>query len=406
MMRKPLGRRRVTAAVMVGAGLIVAFLGVPDLPTAAPVPISDYVQYWAASRVNLAGGNPYDWHELLAAEREAEPSLPTPVMMWNPPWTLSLVLLPSLLPYLPSRTLWLVVSGLVLAASARLLWSYWGGRSQQLAPVIVLALVFPPSVFALVMGQISPLLLLGIAGFLVFEKKGRPGAAGAVAAVTLVKPQVVYLLWAALLIWSLHGRQWRFLGGAAASVAAMSLLPLVTNPRVFLDYVHAVRERTPDYFVTPTLGTFLRLLVSWEYSWLMFAPAIIGVGWLVVHWHTQGRAWDWSNRISLVLLLSVVTSPYVWLFDQVILLLPALQVAAAHGRLPSRATKVALGVYGAAAAAAFVMLAWNVNVRDVAGGSSGLLREAITTPNMFWHVTIAPVLLAGFILFLRKGHHR
>jgi hypothetical protein len=396
-----LRKRRAAVIAAVGAGLLAAAADAQELPGPSPVPVPDYVQYWAAARVNLAGGNPYSWHELLAAERLAEPSIPTPVLMWNPPWTLALAALPSLLPFQQSRALWLVVSSLALAASACQLWRFWGGGSGRVLAVAAVALAFPPSVFALAMGQMSPLLLLGVAGFLYFERRGRLEAAGAVAAVTLVKPQVVYLLWVALFLWSLHGRRWRFLAGAAASIAAMSAVPLATNPRVFLDYLQALSGRAPDYFVTPTAGTLVRLLAGWEYTSLMFAPALAGLVWLLRHWSVHRRDWQWSAQISMVLLVSVVTSPYAWLFDQVVLLLPALQIAVGHGNRPSRRTKRALAVYGAAVVAAFVMLPWNVNVRDVAGAPQGLLREALTTPNMFWHVTIAPVFLAGFLVFCR-----
>ena len=352
--------------------------------------------------MNLAGGNPYSWHELLAAERLAEPSMPTPVLMWNPPWTLALAALPSLLPFQQSRALWLVVSSLAVAVSASQLWRFWGGRSGRLLAVVAAALAFPPSVFALAMGQMSPLLLLGVAGFLHFERRGRLEAAGAVAAVTLVKPQVVYLLWVALLLWSLHGRRWRFLAGAAASIAAMSAVPLATNPGVFLDYLRALSGRAPDYFVTPTAGTLLRLLVGWEYTWLMFAPV---PGRPRVASPALVRAPEELAMVGPDLNGAVGVGgdiPVPWLFDQVVLLLPALQIAVVHGSRPSRQTRRALAVYGAAVVAAFVMLPWNVIVRDVASAPKGLLREALTTPNMFWHVLIAPVLLAG-LLALRRS---
>ena len=103
MTRRPPGRCCTAVLTILSAGLVAAAAGVPDLPRPSPVPVADYLQYWAASRVNLDRGNPYDWEELLAAERRVEPSMATPVMMWNPPWTFSLTTLPSLLPYELSR---------------------------------------------------------------------------------------------------------------------------------------------------------------------------------------------------------------------------------------------------------------------------------------------------------------
>ena len=195
---------------------------------------------WAAARVNLSGGNPYDWHTLLAAERQAEPALPTPVMMWNPPWTLSLTTLPSLFPYESSRILWITLSCVVLSGSSVYLWHYWAGSARRIPMIPVLAIAYPASFFAIVMGQVSPFLLLGVVGFLYFEQRRQLFWAGAALSLTLVKPQVAYLLWAAVLVWSLHGRRWQMLAGASAAVGAMCVVPLSANPHVLFQYVRAV----------------------------------------------------------------------------------------------------------------------------------------------------------------------
>jgi len=396
LLRRGLGRRRAAA---LGAWLIAVFIGAPDLPRPSPVPVADYVQYWAASRVNLAGGNPYDWHELLTAERQAEPSLTTPVLMWNPPWTLSLTTLPGLLPYQLSRTVWMTLCCLILAGSSVFLWNYWGGPTKGTIAAAMLVFAFPASFFATVMGQMSPLMLLGIVGFLYFEEKQRLGWAGAAVALTLVKPQVTYLLWAALLLWSLRSGRWRVLAGASAAVVAMCIVPLAANPWVVSQYVHAVLDHPPTYFVTPTVGALLRLVIGWDHTWPMLLPPLAGLAWW--GWHCRGLDWTWRSQISLLLLVSVVTSPYVWLFDQVVLLPAVIQLAATHARGRSRATTTAAILCVSSIALAFATLTWDVIACEAGPMSAGLLRGVLTTANMFWHVAIAPVFLAGFLLFRR-----
>jgi hypothetical protein len=63
---------------------------------------------------------------LLVPERHAEPSLPAPVMIWNPPWTLSLTALPSQFPYALGPVLWMLVSSLILAGLCFCLRNDWG----------------------------------------------------------------------------------------------------------------------------------------------------------------------------------------------------------------------------------------------------------------------------------------
>jgi hypothetical protein len=312
-------RMRFVCAVL-GTAVTVALAGTPDLPRPSPVPVADYVQYWAASRVTFSGGNPYDWNQLLEEERQAEPGLPTPVVMWNPPWAIAVAALPSVLPYSLSRSVWVFACSFVLVASSAYLWNYWGKRRGNAVAIGATTVLLPSSIFVLVMGQMSPVMLAGVVGFLYFERCQRFMVAGACAAVTLVKPQVVYLFWTGLVCWSWVGKNWRFLTGVTIALAVMSAVPMLGNPRVFYDYLLAVITRPPDYFVTPTVGTLLRLLVGWNHAWLMAVAPLAGLAWFARHWQRNGRYWAWSTEISLILAMSVVTSPYAWLFDQVILL--------------------------------------------------------------------------------------
>jgi hypothetical protein len=387
-------------AAWIAALLIAASAGVPRLPESFPAP--DYIQYWAASRVNLAGGNPYDWSVMLAAERQAEPALPTPVMMFNPPWTLSLTTLPGLLPYEASRVLWMAWCCIVLSGSSVFLWHYWGGSAARTPIVAVLAILYPPSFFGIVMGQVSPFMLLGIVGFLYFEQRQRFFRAGAVLSLTLVKPQVAYLVWAAVCVWSVHGRRWRMLAGALAAVAMMCIMPLASNSQVLVQYLGAMLDDPPTYFVPPTIGTLLRLMIGWRQTWPMWLPPLAGATWLAFHYATRRSSWRWRADLPLLLFGSVLTAPYAWLHDQVILLPPLLAVAAAHERRASRATRSALLVFAVTAVFAYAILSWDLVVAHAAAPPPNLLRDVLTTANMFWHVTIAPMFLAGFLLVLRR----
>src|ERR1700758_2168136 len=86
--------------ILVGAGaLLVAVLLVQQLgrlfADRSIMPPDDFVEYWAAGRLNAHGENPYDPAKLFPLEKGAgRTTLPldsagneTAVMMWNPPWT-------------------------------------------------------------------------------------------------------------------------------------------------------------------------------------------------------------------------------------------------------------------------------------------------------------------------------
>ena len=51
---------------------------------------NDHIQYWSAARVLLDGGNPYDPSALLDAQLAAGRQREDAILMWNPPWVLTL----------------------------------------------------------------------------------------------------------------------------------------------------------------------------------------------------------------------------------------------------------------------------------------------------------------------------
>ena len=47
-----------------------------------------------------------------------------------------------------------------------------------------------------------------------------------------------------------------------------------------------------------------------------------------MYWRRYRLDWNWRNRLPMVLTLSVLTAAYGWPFDEVVLLVPVLMIAA------------------------------------------------------------------------------
>src|SRR3954449_5872055 len=95
-MSHPSPARKNGRRVLLGAALAAALLGLAVQTVRSPrglaaLPLFDFVEYWAAGRLNAAGENPYDPERIHEVEHEAEEH-PNTVLMWNPPWTLTLVM--------------------------------------------------------------------------------------------------------------------------------------------------------------------------------------------------------------------------------------------------------------------------------------------------------------------------
>lgn len=179
----------------------------------------DFYVFWLAPRIGLAHGwaqmyNPGRFLPELAAQTgNWLPYLNPPVFAW--------LLLPlSLLPYELALIVW---NALVLAC----LFITWrlvapGTPSQRLG-LLLAALALYPVVLGLALGQVTMLVLVGVALCFWLLRRDRPFRAGLVLALIAIKPQAAFLVPVALLA---AGRYRLCLGFATAAVpiAALSLL--------------------------------------------------------------------------------------------------------------------------------------------------------------------------------------
>ncbi len=289
------------------------------------LPLFDFVEYWAAGRLNLHGENPYDPARVEELERSVGVDSEA-ILMWNPPWTLPLVMPLGLLDCGVARLLWMCLHLAVLIGCIDILWRLYGGAAEHRLRACILAFAFVPTLFCLTAGQIGPLVLLGAVGFLVGIKQRRDGWAGAAAVLLAVKPHLAYLFWIALLLWSVRQRRWAVLGGGILTGLLAVGVALLFNPHVLSQYWYTFTHQPPAQYRSPTLGMALRLLLGKEHFRLQFLAMVPGLAWLALHWRRYRDAWDWRERLPILLLASMVTAPYgAWLFDLVVLLVPVLQ---------------------------------------------------------------------------------
>src|SRR5262245_20776559 len=169
------------------------------------LPPDDFVEYWAAGRLNAHGQNPYDGSLLLPLEQAAGRDTQDPVMMWNPPWTLSIAMPLGLLKARVAQLLWLAAGLILIVGCADRIWTLYDGSPERRWVAWLVSLSFAPTLFVLNAGQIAPFILLGITGFLACERAGRYVVAGAFAALLAIKPHLVYLFWPAVAVWAIRG---------------------------------------------------------------------------------------------------------------------------------------------------------------------------------------------------------
>ncbi|MFO0802310.1 MAG: glycosyltransferase 87 family protein [Gemmataceae bacterium] len=318
---------------------------------AAFLPPDDFLHYWAAGRLNATGGDPYDADQLLALQREAGRPVDKPaVMMWNPPWVLSLAMPFGLLPPRTSQLFWLLAQLAILVWSADRFWSAFGGEAKHRPWVWGGAIAFYPLMYLVFAGQSSGWLLLGLAGLLSTNRMAM------LLPFLAVKPHLFVPIWIVLLLEAIRTVRSRTMLGIGLSVGvAATVVPVLVNPEVWPQYFAAM-SRPVDAahsplsgWRSPLIGWWVRNAVMPEAFWIQAVPTALLAILTPIYWWQRRTNWDWSAELPRLVLAGLVCSPYgAWPYDQIVLLVPlaaGLAALVGHGlRIRLAAGLLALGI--------------------------------------------------------------
>lgn len=272
---------------------------------------NDFVEYWSAGKLFVHGANPYSGPLILALEKSRGFTPDSPLIMLNPPWTLALVAPLGFLPALGALVLWIVAGAGCILASLALLDIPPKNRT--------LAFLFAPVLGSFAMEQSSPFLLLGFSLFLRFHRS-RPFLAGACLPLMAIKPHLFMVFWVILLAECIYRRRLTILLGFAASLACVSALVTLVHPHVWKDYFALLHESTLDQNAYPTLPSLLRAIVNVNLTWIATIPLCLAIAWGIAYYWRRRAGWDWRQEGMLIMMVAVLTSPYCWISDEVVLL--------------------------------------------------------------------------------------
>ena len=292
--------------------------------------VIDYIQYWAGAKLFAAGANPYDAAQIGAIEHQVWGSRAFPILLWNTPCIFPLIIPLALFDYHAGRLFWLTLqAGAVLAS----LWCmrrlmHTQGRELPLrgrtgVALLFCLITFYPALLSLHDGQVSPLLLLGLCGYLYarYRPEPRPFIAGLFLSVTLLKPHLLYLVYLQLLYSAVHAREMRVLGGLLTGALVLSVAPRLYHPGIWRLYAAAM-SHPPLYWQTPTLGSYFQWALGGNSELVRAFPSLVVAVAVAARMLRTGRAVD-EKSLYLLIPLSLLSAPYGWVFDQ-LLLLPTL----------------------------------------------------------------------------------
>jgi hypothetical protein len=196
----------------------------------------DFTAYWASTRLLISGQNPYQSDKIFDLEKSVGWSDKKPSVMYNPPFVLTYIIPFASDNYPLDKILWLLFIFGCLLSCTIWLWKFYGGTDKGRLLFLLVLFTYIPFYYCLVRGQIVPLILLGITGFLHFESQKKWFLAGLFVCFIAIKPQVLYLFFIALLFWTIYKKRWSILIGAGCASLLITAIPLLYNPNVFMQY--------------------------------------------------------------------------------------------------------------------------------------------------------------------------
>jgi hypothetical protein len=321
--------------LLLGAALtvVVAYLLAVHMDQVrANVSQRDSVQYWFAGEHLIHRVNPYEVERIR-----------------TPPWSLFLFLpLGLATDAFWGWLLWIAASVASLIVAIRLCWKMFGKGDELRSVFLTVGYLFAPVLACLEAGQIGFVLLAGIVVFMFYESE-RPYLAGAALILPFAKPHLLLFFWVAFLLWIVAHKKLKIAAGFAGAFVVATIIALVCDPSVFRHYQELVRSATVGSEFIPTLSGVLRLIFFRQYFKAQFVPNLLGLIWCVWFCIKNMSKWSWRDHGLTVMVISILTTPYGWLTDEVVLL-PAILFAAMcvfGGKQRLRVmTRIALVVFG------------------------------------------------------------
>lgn len=289
----------------------------------------DFIEYWSAFKVWMAGGDIYSARDMLAAQTLISPRA-QPLMMWNPPWTL-LLLGPviSLSPFFMAGILWALLSIGTYVYAAVLISKAFDNKIHLLGWILTLS--FPPLLSSLILGQLAALLLFGtslcIYGFI---KKSKPSLFIGLCIIS-IKPHLLFLFVILMVFNLIRLKDWsRLLVFPAAACFCLTLawmanpLGLVKWANIISGSINVEGATNPNQWIGANLPSMVRYLLkdlmpdhSLALSSLPILLALLALPALL-----EISTRNLPLAVCLSIVISLSCAPFGWFLDQT-LLLPA-----------------------------------------------------------------------------------
>ena len=280
----------------------------------------DYNAYYTASKAFLNGENPYSKSTLLIYQQKINPTVVTPMMVWNPPMFFSTFGIVLFLPEHLKLTFWLIAS-ILSAIGLAVAGFYWKDPDNfnfhklEFDKIAVCAFCCIPFIAQTIIGQFSSwIYFVFILGLLAFDKK-KDFIAGILMSFSLVKPHLFLLVYLAFGYEVLKERRFKVVIGGIIGILFFSLISELRYPGIHNLWLY--REQWPVEYLGATFPSLVSKMLfgSTRIKALQIASLSLGILSIFV-FRIYTKNYNFRNFFIFALISNSIFSPYGFVFDQ------------------------------------------------------------------------------------------
>lgn len=276
---------------------------------------NDFYPRWRGAQLFWRDGvDPYSQAATEAIQRGMYGRLAFPeedqVLFVYPFYTVLLLLPLVWLPYGWVQAIWLVLIMFALVGGTLIILRLlaWRPPPWLLAATILWSLLYYSSARTIILGQFAGPIFLCLMGCLLLLKQERDIGAGVLLALTTFKPQMIFLLIPALMLWGMGQRRWRFVVSFVAAMGVLVGVSFLLLPGWLIgffdqltSYTSYTVEGDPMVILTEEFVPWLGPVVGWLLRGLL-------VGWLLWAWWRLPNTAVSSPHFLMILSITLVVS--------------------------------------------------------------------------------------------------
>lgn len=288
----------------------------------------DFIQYWSSNLLLGQNQNPYDPKQMLDVQRSLGLVGENPIMMWVAPWVL-VILKPFLVFNFETSFLsFLVFNVFSLIFCSYILQITYSTNKKFSYTTCLLALFFLPAWDCINYGQISIILLLALCLANYFLEKNKILLASLCFSILSIKPHLFIYLAALTFFWALQNNRLKLIYATTLSTTALLSLYYFQNRTAIFDWIAVMTNYGSEgsiktsQWAAATIGTWLRVIFGVDKIYLIWLPCLLALLFLAYLLFNKGLAKkSYKEILPLSLSISLLSSPYAWLYDQSLFLI-------------------------------------------------------------------------------------